>query len=130
MVLGCVLPSVLRVNVLGLVLGLLKERVSLDLAVTALSHHHKSRHCKHILSRCCLSPPVDLDCPLLASQRALTLWDLTDCGPSGFSIHGILQARILEWVAFSSAGELSNPGIEPMSLALQVDIYHLSHLVY
>ena len=53
-----------------------------------------------------------------------------DCGPSGFSIHGILQARILEWVAFSSAGELSNPGIEPISLALQVDFYHLSRLVY
>ena len=29
----------------------------------------------------------------------LTLCDPTDCSPPGFSVHGILQARILEWVA-------------------------------
>ena len=28
-------------------------------------------------------------------------------------VHGILQARILEWVAFPSPGDLPNPGIEP-----------------
>ena len=32
-----------------------------------------------------------------------------------YTVHGILQARILEWVAFP------NPGIEPRSPALQVD---------
>ena len=32
-----------------------------------------------------------------------------------------LQARILEWVAFPSQGDLPNPGIEPRSPALQVD---------
>ena len=30
--------------------------------------------------------------------------------------HGILQARILEWVAFSPPGDLPIPGIEPESL--------------
>ena len=30
-----------------------------------------------------------------------TLWDLMDCSPPSFSIHGILQARTLEWVAIS-----------------------------
>ena len=35
--------------------------------------------------------------------------------------HGILQARILEWVAFPSPGDLPNPGIEPRSPTLQVD---------
>ena len=29
----------------------------------------------------------------------LTLCDLMDCSPPGSSVHGILQARILEWVA-------------------------------
>ena len=29
----------------------------------------------------------------------LTLWDPMDCSPPGSSVHGILQARILEWVA-------------------------------
>ena len=33
----------------------------------------------------------------------------------------ILQARILEWVAFSSPGDLPNPEIEPRSPALQAD---------
>ena len=36
-------------------------------------------------------------------------------------VHGILQARILEWVAFPSPRDLPNPGIKPTSLALQVD---------
>ena len=38
-----------------------------------------------------------------------------------YTVHGILQARILEWVAFPSPGGLPNPGIEPRSPALQVD---------
>jgi len=39
----------------------------------------------------------------------------------GFSVHGTLQARILEWVAMPPTGDLPNPGIEPRSSALQVD---------
>jgi len=38
-----------------------------------------------------------------------------------YTVHVILQARILEWVAFPFQGNLSNPGIEPRSLALQAD---------
>ena len=38
-----------------------------------------------------------------------------------YTVHGILQTRILEWVAFPSTGNLPNPGIEPRSAALQVD---------
>ena len=34
---------------------------------------------------------------------------------------GILQARILEWVAMYSPGDLPNPVIEPRSPALQAD---------
>ena len=36
-------------------------------------------------------------------------------------VHGILQARILEWVDFPSPGDLLNPGIKPRSPTLQVD---------
>ena len=46
---------------------------------------------------------------------------LTLCDPMDYKVHGILQARILEWVAFPSPGDLPNPGIEPRSPALQVD---------
>ena len=38
-------------------------------------------------------------------QSCLILCDPMDCTPPGSSVHGILQARILEWVA------ISNPGI-------------------
>ena len=44
-----------------------------------------------------------------------------DCSLPGSSIHGIFQARILEWVAFPSPGDLPDPGIEPWSPALQAD---------
>ena len=37
------------------------------------------------------------------------------------TIHGILQARILEWVAFPFSGNLANPEIKPRSPALQAD---------
>ena len=36
-------------------------------------------------------------------QPCLTLCDPGDCGPPGSSVHGILQARILQWVAISSS---------------------------
>ena len=41
------------------------------------------------------------------------------CNLMDYTVHGILRARILEWVAFPSAGDLPNPGIEPTSPALQ-----------
>jgi len=39
---------------------------------------------------------------VLVSQSCLTLCDPTDCSPTGSSVHGIFQARILEWVPFPS----------------------------
>jgi len=41
-----------------------------------------------------------------------------DCSPPGSSVHGILQARILEWVSFSPPVDLPDPGIKPGSPAL------------
>ena len=60
----------------------------------------------------------------------LTLWEPMDCSLPCSSVHGILQARILEWVAMPSSGDLPNPGIEPafpVAPALQVDSLLLSH---
>ena len=48
--------------------------------------------------------------------------------PPGSSVHGILQARILEWVAMPSSKDLPNPGIEPVSPAGKMDSYALRHL--
>ena len=49
-------------------------------------------------------------------QSCLALCDTVDCSLPGFSVHGILQARILEWVAMPPPGDLPDPGIEPASL--------------
>ena len=42
-----------------------------------------------------------------------TLCDPMDCSSSGFSVHGILQARILEWVAIFSSRGSSQPRDRP-----------------
>ena len=44
-----------------------------------------------------------------------------DYGPPGSSVRGILQARILEWVAVLSLRDLPDSGIELGSPALQAD---------
>ena len=41
-----------------------------------------------------------------------------DCSLPGSSVHGISQARILEWVTISGPGNPPDPGIEPVSPAL------------
>ena len=51
-------------------------------------------------------------------QSCPTLYDPIDGSPLGSSVPGILQARILEWVAIPFSGDLPDPGIEPMSPAL------------
>ena len=42
-----------------------------------------------------------------------------DCSPPGSSVHGISQARILEWLPCPSPGDLPDPGIKHDSPALQ-----------
>ena len=61
-------------------------------------------------------------------QSCPTLCDPMDYSPPGSSVHGILQARILEWVAMvHGSGDLPGPGTEPVSPALQVDSLPLRH---
>ena len=43
------------------------------------------------------------------AQSCLTLCNPVDCSPLGSSVHGILQARILEWVAISFSRGSSQP---------------------
>ena len=60
-------------------------------------------------------------------QSCLTLCNPMDCSLQGSSVHGIFQARILEWLPLPSPGYLPDPGTEPGSPALQADSYHLRH---
>ena len=55
------------------------------------------------------------------AQLCPTLCDPRDCSPPDSSVRGILQARILEWVAVLSPGDLPDPGIEPRSPTLQAE---------
>ena len=48
-------------------------------------------------------------CVRSVPQLCLTLWDPMDCSPPGSSVHGILQARTLEWVAMPFSRGSSQP---------------------
>ena len=43
------------------------------------------------------------------AESCLTLCDPMDCSPPSSSVHGILQARRVEWVAMPSSGGSSRP---------------------
>ena len=59
---------------------------------------------------------------MLVAQSCPALCDPRNWEPPGPSVHGILQARILEWVAIPLLrGNLPAPGIKPGSPALQAD---------
>ena len=60
----------------------------------------------------------------LVAQSCPTLCDPVDCSPPGFSAHGILQARILEWVAISFSRGSSWPIIAFLSVDLENQTYN------
>ena len=63
-------------------------------------------------------------------QSCPTLCDPMDCSPPGSSVHGILQARVLEWLPCPPPVDLSDPGIRPafpVAPALQAESLPLSH---
>ena len=57
---------------------------------------------------------------MLSLQSGPALCDPMDCSPPGSTVHGILQARILERVAMTSSRVSSRPRIEPASLTSPV----------
>ena len=62
-------------------------------------------------------------------QSCLTLWNAVGYSLPCSSVHGILQVRILGWVAMIPPGDLPNPGIKPMSLmspALAAGLFNTS----
>ena len=52
---------------------------------------------------------VHVKVKVLVTQLCLTLGNPMNCSPTGSSVHGILQARILEWVAVPFSGGSSWP---------------------
>ena len=75
---------------------------------------------------CKMNPPVysPVGCCLVA-KLCLNLWDPMDCSPPGSSVHGILQARLLEWEAISFSRGSSQPRdqIQVSCISRQI-LYH------
>ena len=94
---------------------------------------HRSYRIHHSLYFICEIPwnrflSISPNC--VSAQLHPTLCNSLDCSPPGYSVHGISQAKILEWVAIFSSGDLLNPGIRPAcpgSPALQVNSLPVSH---
>ena len=92
--------------------------------------HFTSMSCKELLSLLqrllqpllakCSTVPRSVCCPCMracsVAQLCLTLWDSMHCSLPGPSVHGISQARILEWVAMPFSRKSLEPGIKPTSL--------------
>ena len=54
-------------------------------------------------------PNIDLKVKVLVAGSCLTLCNPVDCSPPGSSVHEILQARIMEWVAIPFSRRSSRP---------------------
>ena len=58
---------------------------------------------------------------VLVTQLCLTLCDPMGCSLPGSSVHWIIQEEYWSGLPFPSPGDLPDPGIEPISPALQAD---------
>ena len=63
----------------------------------------------HTVNKSLHAVAKDPECMCMHAQPRLPLYDPMDCNPPGNSVHGILQARILEWVAISNSRGSSQP---------------------
>ena len=78
------------------------------------------QRCKYVSVSVCVCVLVSQLCPALCDPHGLYL--------TGSSVLGILQARILEWVAIPFSRGSSNPGIKPSILHYRRILDHLNHL--
>ena len=67
-----------------------------------------------------LNPATHPKCAAHLLQSCPTLCNAVDYSPPGYSVTGILQARILKWIALYFFRESSYPEIEPESLCLLI----------
>ena len=64
---------------------------------------------------------------VLVAQSGPTVCDPVGCSLPGSSVHGILQAEILEWVVIPFSRDLPAPGSDPGLLHCRQMLYRLSH---
>ena len=83
----------------------------------------------NIISVCVAIRAILLIRQVSVTQSCLTLRNSRDCSPPASSVRGILQARILEWVAISSSRDIFlTQGWNMHLLSWQLDSLPLSHL--
>ena len=75
---------------------------------TRIPHTHSTCQVVHLGEGACVHAKSPQSCPTLCHPM--------DCSPPGSCVHGILQARILEWLPCPPPGDFPNPEIEPASL--------------
>ena len=73
------------------------------------------------MTQCYVWEDTDFLIKQLSQAVKVTQLCVTLCYPVDYTVHGILQARILEGVAFPFSRDIPNWGIEPRSPALQAD---------
>ena len=88
-------------------------------------YHLRIEYC-HLMHHVCMRAKSLQSCPTLCS--------LMDHSPAGSSVHGILQARTLEWVAVppSKAGDLPSPGLvhhSPDHIIIFLTLYLSFHIL-
>ena len=82
----------------------------------------------HLAHTYWMSPTQQVVCiPVKSLQLCLTLCNPMDCSPPDSSVHGILQARILEWIAMPSCRESSQPRDRTVYLRCKMCLFHLLH---
>ena len=88
----------------------------------------ESLSCARDSARSCAWPPLwplwQLVAPAVQSPSHVWLCNPTDCGPPGSSVHGILQARILELIAIFSSRGSSQSSDRTHDFSIGNQIYH------
>ena len=81
-----------------------------------------------VISSQCWNATFSLKMKVLVAQSCPTVCEPMDCNLRGCSVHGMLQAKILEWVAISySRGIFLTQGSNLGLLHWRQILYHLSH---
>ena len=100
-------------NVTGIQRAKVRDAVQTPQCTTVTPHktgniHSKCQECRGPET---MKSVIHSDVCVLLAQSYSTLCDPRDCSPPGSSVHGMLQTRILEWVALpSSRGDLTTQG--------------------
>ena len=77
----------------------------------------------HFLLQC-----MKVKCESVVAQSCLTLSDPMDCSLPGSSVHGILQARVLEWGAIAFSNHRSQLLLKVLHKQPAVSTYHYQPL--